>query len=118
MIPYLMQNKKINNIVHVVVLDGERIPDQIAIRLIEDGQLQDDQSRGPNLEPDPDDFDHARLRHVLAFHPGQLLRLDLVRVSGLDQVQVALVALLEVHEDVPDLREIGRLLGQGFGKPG
>jgi len=99
----LMQDKEVDNVIHVVVLDCERVTDEVAGRLVEDGQLQDDQPRRPDFEPDTRHLDHVGLGYILLLQPLDLAGVNLVDVPLLDLVDVPFMAFPEIHEDVADL---------------
>jgi hypothetical protein len=91
----LMKNEKVDDVVHVVVLDAERLASQVSGRRIEDGQLKDDQPRRPNFKINSGDLHHARFADSLLLHPLKFPQVDLVRVSTLDKLQIFFVTLPE-----------------------
>ena len=102
----LVEHEEVDDVVHVVVLDDEGLPGLLVVGRIQDGQLEDGQSRRLDLEDNVGQLDQAPVVQALPLHPRLLVEFHLVRVPVLHLVDVPLVALLEVHEDVAALREV------------
>jgi hypothetical protein len=54
----MAQNKKIDDVVHVVILDAEVLASELVGLRVHDGQLQTTEAGRPNLILHPDDLHH------------------------------------------------------------